>query len=611
VQLNSVLADDINDTWSAYPRDTCIDRIFHERAAERPGAIAIVHGGEEVTYRELDEASDRLANYIADRGCGRESIVGLCIDRSAQMIVAILAVLKAGGAFLPLDTDYPADRLRYMVDTAGCRLILGTARQLAPFEGSRAVLLDLDEHRDATRAAPAGAPRLERTSSDIAYVMYTSGTTGEPKGVAVKHHNISRLVINTNYVDISEDDVFLQLASVAFDASTFEIWGALLNGAKLVLYDRPHMDVRRIESIIKENGVSILWLSAGLFNQVTDTSASIFEPVKQLLVGGDVLSVSHVRKVMDTNPGCQLINGYGPTECTTFSVCFRITPQSLNGTSIPIGRPVSNSQAHILDEALCPVRPGETGELFIGGDGVSRGYLGSPQLTAEKFVDVDCGGTTQRLYRTGDLVSLGDDGNIYFLGRADRQLKIRGYRVEPAEIEPAILACPGITQAVVVGNAANQGDKRLIAYVVGTSGEVPGSLELREMLAATLPGYMIPATFVYLDRIPLTPNGKVDRNALPKPEWKPLASSPSEAARTPMEQAVEAIWVSALPAARANHINESLAAGGGTHRDLEAIFESIRSRYGVALDDGAFGASATVASLVNHIREELDRIQIA
>lgn len=606
MQHGSVLVDDLNDTWRAYPRDTCIDRIFADRAAERPDAIALVHAGERVTYRELDEASDRLAGYIARRGCGRESIVGLCIERSPQMIVAILAVLKAGGAFLPLDMDYPAERLRYMVETASCRLILGTAHQLAPFEDSGTALLDLDEHRASIDAAPAGAPRLERAATDIAYVMYTSGTTGVPKAVAVEHRNISRLVINTNYVDISADDVFLQLASIAFDASTFEIWGALLNGAELVLYDRPHMDIRRVESIIAENGVSILWLSAGLFNQVTETSVSIFAPLEQLLVGGDALSVSHVRKVMESNPGCRLINGYGPTECTTFSVCFRITPQSLNGASIPIGTPVANSQAYILDEALRPVPHGESGELFIGGDGLSRGYLGSPQLTAEKFLDVDCGGTAQRLYRTGDLVSLGDDGNIYFLGRADRQLKIRGYRVEPAEIEPAILACRGVTQAVVVGSTAKVGDKRLVAYVVGTSGEVPGSVELRETLAKTLPSYMIPATFVYLDRIPLTPNGKVDRSALPGPEWKPLASSTAESARTPLERAVAAIWAGALPAARANRINESLAAAGATERDVAAILERVRSRCGVALGGDDLDASATIATLVNRIRKERD-----
>lgn len=599
----TALAERLNETWTAYPRAACVDEIFKQRAVENPESVALVYKGEEITYRQLDEASDRVARYILAEASDCGGVIAVCIGRSSEMLVAILAILKAGAAYLPLDLDYPLDRVRYMIDDADCRLILGTHDQLALLQSCGRAVLDLDTHRDAIDAAAMTAPSFPRSASDVAYVMFTSGTTGKPKGIAVMHYNISRLVLNTNYVSISEKDVFLQLASIAFDASTFEIWGALLNGAKLVLYDRPKVDIHRLESIIRENQVSILWLSAGLFNQVADASAAVFAPVKQLLVGGDVLSVNHVKQVAEANPGCQIINGYGPTECTTFSVCFRITPETRNGTSIPIGRPISNSQAYILDERLRPVPPGQPGELFIGGDGLSRGYLRSPKLNADKFLQVTLEGASRRVYRTGDLVRLGEDGNIHFLGRADRQLKIRGFRVEPAEVEAAVLACPGIRQAAVVGDAGKRGDKRLVAYVVGTSGAIPGSLELRAMLQKSLPSYMLPATFVYLDRIPLTTNGKVDRALLPKPNWKPLAASRADCARTPMEKAVEEICSSVLGIAGEIRLDESLGAAGAR---LEEIVDRVSGWYGVKLDADDFDRdSISIATLVNRVRKEL------
>ncbi|MEA2665007.1 MAG: hypothetical protein QOI11_1951, partial [Candidatus Eremiobacteraeota bacterium] len=390
-------ARDVNDTWSAYPRGTCVDALFKRQAAASPDATALVYEGARTSYRELDEASDRLANVLAGLGCGREATVGVCLDRSPDMLVAILAILKAGGAYLPLDAAYPLDRLLYMVDNAGCSLIVGSGPQLAAFAHPARVLVDLAERRAELAAAPLGAPALERASSDAAYVMYTSGTTGEPKGVVVEHRNIARLVLNTNYVRLAADDVFLQLAPVAFDASTFEIWGALLNGGTLVLYDRPYPDIHRIGTLLAEHQVSVLWLSAGFFNQVVEAAPEVFAPVRQLLVGGDVLSVSHVQKVMDRHPGCQVINGYGPTECTTFSVCCRIAREHLSGASIPIGKPVANARVYILDEARRAVPAGQPGELFIGGEGVARGYLGAPELTAEKFVHVAApGGALER-----------------------------------------------------------------------------------------------------------------------------------------------------------------------------------------------------------------------
>jgi len=598
-------ARSINETWTDYPRHLCLDQIFSGQARVHPDAVALVYNGREMTYRALDEASNRFANYMASRGCSHEAVIGLCMDRSLDMMVAILAILKAGGAYLPLDAEAPDDRLRYIVDHADCPLIVGRGERLAMLAESGRPVLDIDRHRESIAAAPTHTPRIDRSPADLAYVMYTSGTTGEPKGVMVEHSNVARLVLNTNYVVIGPRDVFLQLAPIAFDASTFEIWGALLNGAKLVLYDRPQTDIVRIATILGEYGVSILWLSAGLFNQIVQSSAAIFKPIKQLLVGGDVLSVSHVRRVMERHPECQVINGYGPTECTTFSVCCRLTREDVTGASVPIGRPVANAQVYILDEDLHPVPVGEVGELFIGGEGLSRGYLGAPDLTAQKFLNVASQASVRRLYRTGDFVRLGEDGKVYFLGRVDRQIKVRGYRVEPAEIEAALLACPGVAQAVVVGDAVGQGDKRLVAYLVGESGSIAGSRELRSMLESVLPHYMIPATFVYLDRIPLTANGKVDRDALPKPEWKPLAASSSDRARTAVEKFVDGVWAEVFAGA-VDNIGTSIVQAGGTRRHLEEILAKVSSHYGIALDPRAFDERATsIAVITNTVRSRI------
>ncbi len=573
-------APDVNDTWSAYPRETCVDVLFKRQAAASPAAAALVYEGARTTYRELDEASDRLASVLSELGCGRETTVGVCLERSPAMLVAFLAILKAGGAYLPLDAAYPLERLLYMVDNAACALIVGSGPQLGAFAGPGRVLVDLEAERGRLAAARPSAPALARSASDAAYVMYTSGTTGEPKGVVVEHRNIARLVLNTNYVRLSARDVFLQLAPVAFDASTFEIWGALLNGGTLVLYDRPLPDIHRIGTLLSEHAVSVLWLSAGFFNQVVEAAPEVFAPVRQLLVGGDVLSVRHVAQVMERHPGCQVINGYGPTECTTFSVCCRIAPEHLRGASIPIGKPVANTRVHILDEQRRPVPAGQPGELYVAGEGVARGYLGAPELTAEKFVQIaGPGGARERAYRTGDLVRLDPDGTLAFLGRADRQLKVRGFRVEPAEIEAALLAQPGVTQAVVVGIPDKHGDKRIVAYVVGPSGDVPGSLELRDALRAVLPAHMVPATFVYLDRVPLTANGKVDRDLLPKPEWRPLAASPASAARTPLERELSTL-----------------------------LLDHLRARHGFVPSD-LDPRTTTIAGLVNAIRANLHQTQ--
>jgi amino acid adenylation domain-containing protein len=509
-------------TEADYPRQLGIHQVFACQASARPDATAVVAGDRHLTYGELDWYANRLAHYLRGLGVGPEVVVGLSAMRSLDMVVGLLGILKAGGAYLPLDPSYPPARLSYMLRDSRVRVLLADGKTAGSFAGHDLHLVRIDADRVKSAEQLAEPPESGAHGDNLAYVMYTSGSTGQPKGIGAVHHNVSRLVLGANYVDIRPSDVFLQLAPLSFDAATFEIWGALLNGAKLVLYPDGLIDFATLGRVLTEHSVTILWLTAGLFHRIVDECLPILAPVKQLLAGGDALSAPHVRQVLMRHPGCCVINGYGPTECTTFSVCCRLTDPDAISSTVPIGRPISNAQVYIVDAELDPVPIGAPGELCIAGDGLGRGYLNRPGLTAEKFVANPFGPPGSRLYRTGDLARYLANGNIEFLGRIDRQLKVQGYRIEPGEIEAALLSFSAIKQATVVAVPGAMGDKRLAAYIVGDSSSAPDSAELRAQLRGILPHYMIPAAFVYLDELPLDPNGKVDRGSLPKPEWRPV-----------------------------------------------------------------------------------------
>ncbi len=598
-----------NDTAADYPRHRCVHDIFADHAAATPEATAVVCGERRLTYRELDRQANRLARHLRCEGVGPEIVVGLAVERSPEMVVALLGILKAGGAYLPLDPAYPAERLAWMLRNSGARLALAAASTAETLAGQGVRLLRLDAEEAAIAAHPADPPPSGATADNLAYLMYTSGSTGEPKGIAVVHYNISRLVIGANYVDIGPGEVFLQLAPLAFDAATFEIWGALLNGATLALYPDRFVDFNKLERTIAQHRVSILWLTAGLFHRIVDQRPSILAPVRQLLAGGEALSAPHVRRMLELFPGCRVINGYGPTECTTFSVCCRVGGAQSIGATVPIGRPVSNARAYVLgpDLELLPI--GTAGELCLGGDGLARGYFNNPALTAERFVADPFGPPGGRLYRTGDLVRHRADGELEFLGRLDRQVKVRGFRIEPAEVEGALLSLPGIRQALVAALPDAAGDKRLVAYLVGDSGGAPERRELLADLRARLPEYMLPAGFVMLDELPLTPNGKVDRAALPPPEWAPASRRRPGAPQTPIEKAVAAIWSSVLKREDIRVGDDLIALGGGGAALADALAR-IGERFGVALeadppDATAPHAKVTVAALVNRVRSML------
>jgi amino acid adenylation domain-containing protein len=532
-----------NDTATGYPRSATVHGLFEEQARRYPRSVAVVCGGEELTYAELDLRAERIASRLLALGVRPDDAVGLCAERSAGLIAALLGILKAGGAYLPLDPQYPGERLACMLADAGARVLVveeGLEHRL-PMTG--APRLPLREAL-ATEVGTLQRPRVD--PRNLAYVLFTSGSTGRPKGVAVTHRNVVRLVRETDYLSFGPEEVFLQFAPVSFDASTLEIWGPLLNGGQLAVFPPGPPDLRLLGEAVERYGVTSLWLTAGLFQQMIESHLPRLRNVRQLAAGGDVLSPGHVRRALAGLPGITLVNGYGPTEGTTFTCCHRIGGiggiGGIGAGPIPIGRPISNTQVYVLDGSSRPVPVGVVGQLYAAGDGLARGYVGRPDLTAERFVpDPVSGAPGARLYATGDLARWLAGGEIEFLGRADQQVKIRGYRIELGEIEAVLAAHPEVETAVVLARDDMPGDRRLVAYVVPAPEQSPDVAELRGFLALRLPAYMVPAAFVLLPALPLTANGKVDRGALPAPGLSQGAAEPVPP-RTPLEREVAKIW---------------------------------------------------------------------
>jgi amino acid adenylation domain-containing protein len=534
-----------NAARADYPRHKSIHSLFEEEAVRSPHTVAIEFEDRKLTYIELNDRANRAARRLRALGVDRETLVGLCMERSPEMIVGMLAILKAGGAYVPLDPEYPDNRLAFMLDDTRTPTIVAhraTASRLA-VSLRKAKVLWIDADDTAAGDERSTNPDVGSTADDLAYVMYTSGSTGTPKGVMVGHRAVVRLVRNTNYCQFDREQVFLQLAPISFDASTFEIWGALLNGARLVIMPPRASGLDMLGAAIRHHNVTTLWLTSGLFNLMVEQHIEDLSPLKQLLAGGDVLSAPHVQKALEILDDGAIINGYGPTESTTFACCYRMTKGYQAGATIPIGRAISHSTVCLLDEKLRPVQSGMPGELCIGGDGLARGYLNHPELTRQKFIpDPFSAEPGARLYRTGDLARFRPDGEIEFLGRLDNQVKIRGHRIEPGEVEAALWQHPAVRQTVVVPAAGSRGEKRLVAYVVSSRPGKIAPAELKDYLARHLPPYMVPSVFVEVDALPLSPNGKVDRSALPAPEDERAPDVDSPAVGTTLEQEISRIW---------------------------------------------------------------------
>ncbi|MBW8879676.1 MAG: amino acid adenylation domain-containing protein, partial [Acidobacteria bacterium] len=535
-----------------YPRESSIDELFAAQVERSPDAVAAVLEEERLTYRQLDERANRLAHALLAQGVGSETLVGLCMERSLEMLVGILGILKAGGAYVPLDPEYPEARLASMLEDSGVAVVLTQSRLAGRgcFAGRRTVALD-DSGVAARLAEPACGncvnPEKKRQSSALAYVIYTSGSTGQPKGVMVEHRSVIRLVIHPDFVPLNEKTVMLQASSVSFDAATLEIWGPLLNGGRLVLYPERVPEVGRLNVQLERHGVNTLWLTAGLFEQWSYQLPRSSE-LEWVLAGGDVVDPLAVARVQEGLAGVEVINGYGPTENTTFTTCYSI-PRGLDTHQpLPLGRPIQGTGVYLLQEgsALAPL--GAVGEICAVGDGVARGYLNRPELTAERFVEDPYGEVAgSRLYRTGDLGRWRVDGTLEFLGRLDDQVKVRGFRVELGEIEAHLASQPSVREVVVVVREDRAGEKRLVGYVVASESLDRRSLagDLKVALQGVLPEYLVPSSIVVLESLPLTANGKVDRAALPAPEAG-YARDEYVAPRTELERLLCAIWEEVL-----------------------------------------------------------------
>jgi amino acid adenylation domain-containing protein len=514
------------------------------------------------------------------------------MERSLELIIALLAILKSGGAYAALDANIPLKRvLSILEDACPAGIVVSAEIENAVTDSIKTgyvsitsipFVFNVNQWTQLNSGEATDNLDSKPNCEDQAYVCYTSGSSGRPKGVSIPHRAVVRLVKNANYVSLSASDVFVQLAPISFDASTFEIWGCLLNGGRLIVLPSANLSLTQIGSAIRKRGVSVLWLTAALFNQMVDYELDSLESVGQILTGGDVLSITHVRKALERLGEGRLINGYGPTENTTFTCCFPISNSSVEGHSIPIGRPISNTQCYILDRNLQPVPIGVRGELFAGGDGLALGYLNDAKLTAEKFLG-NCLRPGSLYYRTGDFARYRADGSIEFLGRIDHQVKIRGYRIELGEIETTLNLHPSVREAVVVAREDAPGDRRLVAYVAPASASAAAG-ELREYLKARLPAYMLPSAFVFVDTFPLTQNGKLDRKALPMPEARSAntagSSDPTETVMTSVERRISDIWRKILALERVGLRENFFELGGHSllllklHGELQREFSS-------------------------------------
>ena len=560
--------------WNTQPRThdplLTVHGLFSRQAAVRGQATALAWRGGRMSYRELDLRSNAMTVRLQAAGVLPGSTVCIALSRAPEAIVVLLAILKAGAAYLPVDPGYPAERLEFMLQDAGISLVVTTSAHRSAFAPALPILLV--DGLMAGLIDSAAAPDVASAGSSLAYIMYTSGSTGTPKGIEICHQSIIRLVIVAAYVKLSPQEVVLHAAPLGFDASTLEIWGPLLNGGSCVLHDEDLPTPAGLATTINTEGVTTAWLTAALFNAVVDDDPAHLRGLKQLLVGGEALSLPHVRRALQTLPHLELINGYGPTECTTFTTTYSI-PHDLapDARSVPIGRPITDTQLFILSPSKHLLPAGLVGELYVGGRGLARGYLRRGDLTAERFVANPFGGPGDRLYRTGDLVRYMSDGNVEFIGRADGQVKIRGFRIEVGEIEVALSSHPAVKACAVVAVKDAAGDARLVAYMVADKGEVPAA-QLRAHLGTVLPEFMVPAAYVWMDVFPITPNGKLDRRALPAPaSQRPDLPEPYQQPRNDVERQVCVAFAEVLGLDRVGRLDNFFELGGNSLLVLKVL----------------------------------------
>ena len=578
---------------------TTIDELVGRWASASPSAVAVRSADADLTYADLEARSGAVAVALQALGVGPESRVGVCLPRSADAIVAFLGVLRAGGAYVPLDPAYPADRRAFMVaDSQVTALVMVSAdRHLAADAAVPVLMLDTDLPADGV-AVPA---EPGTTGANSAYVIYTSGTSGTPKGVVVEHRAVVALLTTDPRLAIEPGQVVAHLAPTAFDASVFEIWGALCRGAQVAVFPAAQISIDDLGRRLRAVRPDWLFLTTGLFQLLAGLDLDSLKSVGTLLTGGDVLQPERVRTAAGTT---RTYAAYGPTETTVYASLHAASPQD-QLTRVPLGRALDGDRFYVLDQGLTPVPPGEIGELFIGGGGLARGYHRRPGLTAERFLpDPFAGAPGARMYRTGDLGRVLPDGEVEFHGRVDRQVKIRGFRIEPGEIENVLLDAPGVAAAAVVAVAGQDGHKRLVAYVAPDTGVDLSVSDLRGWMVSHVPDHAVPTTYVVLDDLPLDTNGKLDRRALPSP-WANRATLQGlpeyESPRDQIEQTIASAWAEALELDRVGIHDEFYMLGGDSMRSV-VVLERLRS-VGLRLSAAQFFTHPTVAELATALAD--------
>jgi amino acid adenylation domain-containing protein len=579
--------------WSGnrtdYPHDSNIAALFLETARVHPQRTALEFGKLTFTYDQLLAEASAIASRLSATGLASGELVALSAKPSPEMIAGLLGIVLAGGAYVPLDPAYPAERFALLLEESGARIALAADACGECFGAWSGTVLDIPA---AGNASPFnGIPEVAIRAEDPAYLLFTSGSTGKPKGVLVPHRGVVRLVHNCDFIDITPDDVFLQAAPLSFDASTLEIWGPLLNGGKLVI-PAGGTGLDEIASAVRDKGVTTLWLTAGLFQVMVEEHLESLKGLRYLLAGGDVLSVPHVRRAFDGLPGTALINGYGPTENTTFTTCHRITAEDCERASIPIGRPIANTTVQILDEQGRTVPIGIPGELFTGGDGLALRYHNDPELTAERFVTF----SNAPFYKTGDLCRWLPDGTIEFVGRRDHQVKVRGFRIELGEIESVLASHPEIRQSKVAVRGDSSETKRILAWVLPEQGSLLDAPALSAWLEARLPAYLRPDGVALVDVFPVTANGKIDVAALPDPARKAAEAKAYSAPEGETEQKLAALWSELLQVPEIGRDDDFFTLGGHSLLALR-LFSRINREFGRTLPLAALLGHPTISKL--------------
>jgi amino acid adenylation domain-containing protein len=588
-----------NNTTTEYPQDKCIHQLFEEQVERSPDAVAVVFEEEQLTYRELNTRANQLAHYLRSLGVGPEVLVGICVERSFNMIIGLLGVLKADGAYVPIDPAYPTERIAYILSDSRLPILLTQQKLVAflPEHQARIVYLDSDWEEIATKHELP--PISDVTPENLAYVIYTSGSTGQPKGVMVAHQGLLNLVFwHQQTFKITSLDKATQLAGTGFDAAVWELWPYLTAGASIYLV-KPELLTSPInlrDWLISQK-ITMSFVPTPVAQELLSLEwATESIALRYILTGGDKL-----HQYPSVSIPFQVVNNYGPTENTVVTTSGLVVAQEQNQISPTIGQPIANTQVYILDQQLQPVPVGVPGELHIGGAGLARGYLNRPELTQEKFIPNPFKETQgSRLYKTGDLARYLPDGNIEYLGRIDNQVKIRGFRIELGEVEAVLTQHPVVRETVVIARENSAGDKQLVAYLVPHQEPAPTNSDLRHFLKAQLPDYMMPSAFVVLEALPLTPNGKVDRRALPQPELRPELEPTFVAPQTPTEELVASIWEKVLRVSQVG-INDNFFELGGHSLLATQLLLQVNDACRVELPLSKLFEAPTVASLSNYI----------